>query len=1218
MQHIQDLFDPSKKLNRTIESVVTFGANTAKDLKEEINEYVVTDKLHRNYEDVIQDLQTAFDDGSKEVGIWVSGFYGSGKSSFAKYLGLSFDKGLLIDGVSFGEKLMSRIQDTAITAMHKTIISRHNPEVVMIDLSTQSVAGKVANVTDIVYFETLKLLNITKCSDQKVMCFIDMLHNAGKYEEFLQLVQTESNMSWDVIESNDLAASVTAAKYAPRLLPAFFPDEKSFMHMTLNSALNEKERFQRLYKLIKEKTGHDKVIFVLDEVGQYVASNVDLILNVQGMMQIFKDEFRGSVWVIATAQQTLTEDNRQAQLNSNELFRLNDRFPVKVDIEANDIKEIITKRLLGKSQEGQTYLVNLFNKNEGIIKNNTHLSLQDRSIYNQVLTEELFANLYPFLPVHIDILLSLLQKLASRTGGVGLRSVIRLIRDILVDNHLADATIGQMAGPEHFYDVLRTDMDKKDAAKEIVSAADKAIRLFSNNAIAVRICKTIAVMQLLDDFNLSFDNLCALLYNKIGSNFDKSLVRNTIDEIVSSDGLTLQEIEGKYQFMTDAILGIRDERNSIIPRDSEKAEVMQSLIKDMMTPAPSVNVFSSKTITAGLDLNERGRSYTIFASSSIKINIRFVDGASFSETHQTMLTESTRPENNKTLYWICTLNKDKDVLLQEIVRSRNIKNRHQNETNKEIQAFLRAQTDNADEKIRQLSQILREAQENSEMIFRGSPQQVNLETYRTVALKQVAEKVYEKYPLASVNMKSDCVNKLAAYEDLTTIPSALNPLQIINTSDGTINANHVALAEIKEYVAFRNEVTGQDLMAYFERDPYGWSKDTCRYLVALMLKASTVQLRVAGKDITVFGQSAVDAMQTNNSFNRISLSLNTEGALSIQELLKAAQNLTVLFNSPRISPVKDQIATEALKKVTHYSQRYAKLLPDFEHFHYAGLPIVQKAMNYTKRIIESEGGEAAFLLGKDPECFKAFKYVMDVYKKNNEAGMIDQLKHVYRVITETATLPEIPMTEEFRKNVNNVNQLYNQYIATVDIHEIAPNIKDLRDQLDSYVESACVNFLTESNATIAKSRDEMRKMEEYGKLTDQQKANVDAWIDSLDLDCPSPSLDILREMINKFTQYYLPSGRVDNIKAEIKRLANENAPAVTTQPSTPAVTTQPATPTSTQPTGNGVGEQEVRPCRMQLKRRLTKKTDVEMVITELTNHLNDVSEETPIEFSINE
>lgn len=42
MHKIQDLFDPSKKLNRTIESVVTFGAKTEQDLSSEIREYVVT------------------------------------------------------------------------------------------------------------------------------------------------------------------------------------------------------------------------------------------------------------------------------------------------------------------------------------------------------------------------------------------------------------------------------------------------------------------------------------------------------------------------------------------------------------------------------------------------------------------------------------------------------------------------------------------------------------------------------------------------------------------------------------------------------------------------------------------------------------------------------------------------------------------------------------------------------------------------------------------------------------------------------------------------------------------------------------------------------------------------------------------------------------------------------------------------------------------------
>jgi hypothetical protein len=271
---------------------------------------------------------------------------------------------------------------------------------------------------------------------------------------------------------------------------------------------------------------------------------------------------------------------------------------------------------------------------------------------------------------------------------------------------------------------------------------------------------------LLDDFNLSFENICALLYNRIGGSVDKPKVREILDEITMSDGLTLQEIDGKYQFMTNAILGIREERNKIIPRESEKADVLQEQLKDMMSPAPSVNVYSTKTITAGVELTERNRPYMIFATQSLKLNVRFVTGADFEETRQLLLTESAKKENERTLYWLCTLAKDKEDLLQEIVRCQTIKNRHLNETNKEIQAYLRAQQDMAEEKKRDLNKLLRDAWNNSEIIFRGSPQQVNADSYKTVALKQIAEKVFNKYPMAATSMKGDCVTTLAKYADI--------------------------------------------------------------------------------------------------------------------------------------------------------------------------------------------------------------------------------------------------------------------------------------------------------------------------------------------------------------------------------------------------------------------------------------------------------------------
>lgn len=1211
MQKIQELFDPSKQLNREIESVVTFGANTEADLSSEIKEYVVTTKLHDNYEKVLEDFQRAFDDGSKEVGIWVSGFYGSGKSSFAKYLGLSFDKSLIIDGVTFGEKLMSRIHDTTIAALHKTIIARHYPEVVMIDLSTQSIAGQQSTVSDIVYYETLKQLGITKSSDQKVMCFVDMLHNEGKYEEFCRIVEEEKGRKWEDIEGNNLFANMVASSLAPRILPAYFPDSNSYREVNITSAQNEKERFTRLYNLVKEKTGKDNIIFVLDEVGQYVAANVNLILNVQGMMQTLKDSFRGKVWVIATAQQTLTEDNHQAQLNSNELYRLNDRFPIKVDIEANDIKEIITKRLLGKSPEGKGFLTTLFYKNEGLLKTGTHLTLQERSIYNQLLTDDLFANLYPFLPVHIDILLALLQKLASRTGGVGLRSVIRLIRDILVDNHFADATIGQLAGPEQFYDVLRTDMSR-GAAKEIVIAADKAIQMFTGNALAVRLCKTIAVMQLLDDFNLSFDNICALIYNKVGENVDKTKVRDLLEEISSTEGVTLQEVDGKYQFMTNAILNILEERSKIVPRDPEKAEVMKEVLQDMLTPAPSVNVYGSKTINAGVELTERNRPYVIIQSAGLKLNVRFVEGSDFTTEHQKLLTESTRSENDRVLYWLCTLNKSKEELLQEIVKCKNIRTRHQSETHKEIQAYLRAQGDLLNEKKQQLMRILRDAQANSEVIFRGSPQQVDADTYKTVALKNAAEKVFEKYPLASAQMKGNCVKTFASYENTKTIPDTLNPFKIVNKTDGSINAGHAALAEIKDFIVQRNEVSGQDLLARFEAAPYGWSKDTIRYLVALMLKASIIQIRTAGKDIRVLSDTAVTALDSTPSFNKVGITLNTNGTLTTPELLKAATNLTALFGCSTTAPILGAIATQAYKTMKVQLAQFNKVLPSFEQLNLAGLPTVRKAINYAQRIVDSEGGEAAYLLGKEPDCEKSFRYMMDTIKEDRQSHMIDQVKHIRHVLTEATKIPKMDLLTDFTKKQAEATQVFQDLIKVPDLTAIAADITDLKTKLDSFVQAACVDFKSESMKQAMDFLHQVMASDDYQRLTDQQKQEFQAKLDAIDIDTNGEFIENLQDLVNQFTPMFMIGGRLDTLKKDVEAKA-----AAASQPTVVVTPTQPQTP-QTPDTGDDTtkaGEPQYTPIKVTVKRKLTSRHDLQQVIDSLKALLDTVDDNSPVELN---
>lgn len=1205
MQKIQELFDPNKQLNREIESVVTFGADTPDDLKKEIAEYVVTDKLHSNYDNVLTDLQDAFDGSSNEVGIWVAGFYGSGKSSFAKYLGLSFNQSLMIDGQTFGEKLMSRIQDPVLTALHKAIINRHNPEVIMIDLTTKSHGGEVTSVSDIVYYETLKVLGISASQDKKVLAFIDLLYSNDKYEQFCQMVQEERHKPWSEAEQNDLEASVIIAQYAPVLFPDIFRSAEDFNNITLNSAMSEDTRFKRLYKIVQKKTGKDKLIYVLDEVGNYIASDRSLINNTQGMMQIFKDNFRGKVWVIATAQQTLTEDNPNAQINSSHFFTLNPRFPIKVNIEASDIKEIITKRLLGKSVDGTAYLKTLFTRNEQALKLGTHLEVQPRSIYNQVLDEENFANLYPFQPVHIDILMSLLQKLASRTGGVGLRSVIRLIRDILVDNHLAEANIGALATPEHFYDVLHNDMDR-GATQEIVAAVDRAVNWSHGNDLQVRICKIIGVMQILDDFNLTLNNLCALLRNSIEQDVDKTKVREAIDDILQGQGLTLQEVEGKFQFMTNAILGIQEERANLPVSAQDKIEVLKSCVADIMTPAPAVRIFESKTINAGVDLMENNKFYPVLPTSTLKLIVQYVPSSSYTEVQQRLLTESTQHDKSMTLYWLCALSGSKDTLLIDIVRSQKIIQRHTAESNSEITQYLLGQKENVEDKKRKLMQLLQEAHGNSEVIFRGSPQQVQGMEQMKRQIEAAAKIVFEKYPYANRSMQSNCVSQLVQYTNLSTLPAALNPFGIVinpGTPQATIDTNHRALVAVKDDITTRgNEVSGADLVHDFESAPYGWTKDTVRYLVALMLKAAMIKVRANGQEYTVLGQKASEAMNTNNGFARVTIELNTDGNLEIPELLTAVRNLTTIFGSGQTSPIPDAIAREANNHIDAFKDECDRLKGIYSELHLTGENLIAQACGFAKDISLSDGGKAPYLLGKDNTCPKVFNYVVSVKKADNQSHFLDTLRKINKIIERAKPLTSHPLIGDFAEKLNQCEAKFNNFLGDPDLYQRAAEVIDLYNQLKADVRGACTEFESTAMGQIASKREEIHKSYAYCHLKEEQKLAIDAMLDNITVDFGERDIATLADNINLFNQHYVPGGGFDQVKGKIAQFEEANR-----QP----------TPGAGEP-GGGDPQPQPQPQHrtVPMRRNLSSRGELQQLISRLQQMVDTAGENDTFEISL--
>lgn len=106
MKNIRDIFDQTRPIDRQITSVINYSGDTEDQLEREILEYEVTDSLARHYERLLGNLADGFAAGAgQEIGVWVSGFYGSGKSSFTKYLGFSFDPARKIKGEPFLKRL---------------------------------------------------------------------------------------------------------------------------------------------------------------------------------------------------------------------------------------------------------------------------------------------------------------------------------------------------------------------------------------------------------------------------------------------------------------------------------------------------------------------------------------------------------------------------------------------------------------------------------------------------------------------------------------------------------------------------------------------------------------------------------------------------------------------------------------------------------------------------------------------------------------------------------------------------------------------------------------------------------------------------------------------------------------------------------------------------------------------------------------------------------
>lgn len=1143
---IKQLFDPSKNINRSIEKVITYGVSQEARLKSEISEYVVTDSIDEQFENLLLKMEAAMDiGGENEVGVWVSGFYGSGKSSFTKYLGLAFDDRVKIDGVPFIQHLQDRLKRKGTKALLSNVAKRFPAAVLMLDLASEQVAGAtMEEVSTVLFYKVLQWAGYSR--NLKVAALERKLKKEGRYDEFLALFkQTTEGEDWSNYRNDELVVDSLIPEIAHKLYPTLFKTPTSFTTESSAIVVFENDRVREMLEIAREASGKEYIIFIIDEVGQYVGPRPNLILNLDGLAKNLKNIGDGKVWIVGTAQQTLTADDAKAALNSPELFKLNDRFPIQIALESNDIKEICYTRLLGKSTTAEAELGALFEQFGQQLRQNT--KLVDARVYGVDFDRKAFTDLYPFLPSHFDILLHLLGALAKSTGGIGLRSAIKVVQDILIEGTegkpaIAEQEVGWLATTVTLFDAL--DRDIKRAFSSLHASVEKATKIrFTHSELHQNIAKTVAVLQILGNLPITRQNVTSLMHGSISGASQADAISKAVEDLINDPIVPFGEQDGNLCFYSEKLNDIEQERSQVALRGVELRRIVNEALTSVYAPLPATQLHGSYAVSTGLKAQSAGNVPASLAGerNQIQTIVELVDSKEIDGV-RTRLTDESRHNSSKfNIYLVGRTTPEMDDLTADIHRCREIANRYRSDPDQEIREYCNGQADRAEHLSTKLRAQIQRSLLQGSFIFRG--QVVAVDTLATDLLDaarkhlgEVADQVFDRYAEASVRAGTELAEKFLRVGNLSGITSALDPLNLVQTQSGrhSIRTDHLAMISIRDYIDRNGTVDGKRLTDIFSDAPFGWSPDTLRYLVAAMLLAGEIKLKVAGREVTVNGQQAIDALKTNNSFKSIGISLRGGDRPSNDVLARAAARLTELTGDTVI-PLEDDISKVTTKLFPQLQHQYGPLAEKVRGLNLPGVERLQTLTHEINDVLLTDASDAPRRLGNEQsELFDSLKWAAEL-KLKLEQGLEQTLRDLRQHCSIIGNLPNVTLLATLKEELSEAISLIDERLQQADFYRFAADFSTSLTTIRARIRDTVIAMQDLLKSRIKEAEVDLKRVPEWIKLTQQEQTELLGNLERLIVEV-APDLPGLTTMLNK--DYELQS-QVQSLKHRIERLGQQ-------------------------------------------------------------------------------
>lgn len=560
-----------KSVGRPIEGVIKADDETG--LYNELSEYVLTDEVAKRLESFLD----AYTDYHHANGVWVSGFFGSGKSHLLKMLALLLEN-RQVNGSTALDIFLPKIKvdDELLRAQLKKATA----------ISSKSILFNIDQKADIISkTQTDALLSVF------VKVFNEMCGYYGKqgyiaqferdldsrelFLPFKGAYQSIAKKPWErgreqaLLESGNITKAYAQITGEDLALAKGILDKYRAQH-----SVSIEDFGNQVKEWLDRQPPNFRLNFFVDEVGQYVADNTKLMTNLQTVAESLATKCQGRAWIIVTAQEDMDSVmGDMSKQQSNDFTRIQARFANRLKLTSADVAEVIQKRLLTKNDVGAELLKNVYDQQFNNFK--TLFDFADGGQHYQNFRDlEHFTYCYPFVPYQFPLFQSAIRGISMHNGfegkanSVGERSMLGVFREVAmaIDNE----PVGQLATFDRMFEGIR------GALKSAIQSAINTAEHHLGDPYAVRVLKALFLVKYVKEYKATLRNLSVLMLERFGE--DVPAQRKKLEAALNllEQQTYIQRNGELYEYLTDEEKDIEEEIKST---DVETASLTEELDK---------------------------------------------------------------------------------------------------------------------------------------------------------------------------------------------------------------------------------------------------------------------------------------------------------------------------------------------------------------------------------------------------------------------------------------------------------------------------------------------------------------------------------------------------------------------------------------------------------------------------------------------------------------